>query len=82
MHSHRWIKGPVHSAYNLYFSACFFSQYSIFLSQQISQQCFSIGLSVQPNGAKNGWHQTGRKSPVTFMKEVRESGLLINMLKF
>jgi hypothetical protein len=44
--------GPVHLAYNPFFSAYFFSQYSIFLSQQISQQCFSAGLSAQPNGAK------------------------------
>jgi hypothetical protein len=45
-------KGPVHSAYNPSFSACFFSRNSIFLSQQISQQCFSAGLSAQPNGSK------------------------------
>jgi hypothetical protein len=38
--------GPVHPAYNPYFSACFFQ----FLSQQISQQCFSAGLSAQTNG--------------------------------
>jgi hypothetical protein len=37
-------KGPVHLAYNLSYSACFFSQNSIFLSQKISQQCFSAGL--------------------------------------
>jgi hypothetical protein len=43
--------GPVHPAYNMFFSACFFSWNSIFLSQQISQQCFSAGLSAQPNGA-------------------------------
>jgi hypothetical protein len=42
---------PVHSAYNPSFLACFFSRNSIFLSQQISQQCFSAGLSAQPNGA-------------------------------
>jgi hypothetical protein len=43
--------GHVHSAYNLSFSAYFFSRNSIFLSQQISQQCFSAGLSAQPNGS-------------------------------
>jgi hypothetical protein len=43
--------GPVHPAYNSSFSACFFSRNSIFLSQQISQQCFSAGLSAQQNGA-------------------------------
>jgi hypothetical protein len=43
--------GPVHPAYNPSFSACFFNWNSIFLSQQISQQCFSTGLSAQPNGA-------------------------------
>jgi hypothetical protein len=43
--------GPVHPAYNPYFSACFFSWNSVFLSQQINQQCFSAGLSAQPNGA-------------------------------
>jgi hypothetical protein len=42
---------PVQPAYNPSFSACFFSQNSIFFSQQISQQCFSAGLSAQPNGA-------------------------------
>jgi hypothetical protein len=42
---------PVHPAYNPFFSACFFSRNSIFLSQQISQPCFSAGLSAQPNGA-------------------------------
>jgi hypothetical protein len=42
---------PVHPAYNPYFSACFFSRNSVFLSQQISHQCFSAGLSAQPNGA-------------------------------
>jgi hypothetical protein len=40
---------PVRPAYNLYFSACFFNRNSVFLSQQISQQYFSIGLSAQPN---------------------------------
>jgi hypothetical protein len=48
----RGAKGPVHLAYNSSFSACFFSRNNIFLSQQISQQCFSVGLSIQPNGAK------------------------------
>jgi hypothetical protein len=43
--------GVVYPAYNPYFSACFFSRNSIFLLQQISQQCFSVGLSAQPNGA-------------------------------
>jgi hypothetical protein len=43
--------GPVHPAYNLYFLTCFFSRNSVFLSQQISQQCFSASLSAQPNGA-------------------------------
>jgi hypothetical protein len=43
--------GPIHPAYNPYFSACFFSWNSNFLSQQISQQRFSAGLSAQPNGA-------------------------------
>jgi hypothetical protein len=42
--------GHVHPAYNPSFSACFFSRNSIFLSQQISQPCFSAGLSAQPNG--------------------------------
>jgi hypothetical protein len=43
--------GHAHPAYNPSFSACFFSQNSIFLSQQISQQCFSAGLLAQPNEA-------------------------------
>jgi hypothetical protein len=52
-HGHPWLIdiGSVHPAYNSSFSACFFSWNSIFLSQQISQQCFSVGLSAQPNGA-------------------------------
>jgi hypothetical protein len=45
-------KGSVYLAYNSIFSAYFFSQNNIFLSQQISQQCFSAGLSAQPNGVK------------------------------
>jgi hypothetical protein len=36
--------GPVHLAYNPSYLAYFFSQNSIFLSQKISQQCFSVGL--------------------------------------
>jgi disease resistance protein RPM1 len=36
--------GHVHLAYNPSYSACFFSRNSIFLSQKISQQCFSAGL--------------------------------------
>jgi hypothetical protein len=36
--------GSVHLAYNPSYSACFFSQNSIFLSKKISQQCFSSGL--------------------------------------
>jgi hypothetical protein len=44
--------GRVHPAYNPYFSSCFFSRNSVFLSQQISQQYFLAGLSAQPNGAK------------------------------
>jgi hypothetical protein len=43
---------PVHLAYNPSFSACFFIRNNIFLSQQISQHCFSAGLSAQPNGAE------------------------------
>jgi hypothetical protein len=49
--SGRPLNGPVHPAYNPYFSACFFIRNSVFLSQQISQQCFSAGLSAQPNKA-------------------------------
>jgi hypothetical protein len=49
--SGRPLNGPVHPAYNPYFLACFFSRNSVFLSQQISQQYFSAGLSAQPNGA-------------------------------
>jgi hypothetical protein len=39
---------PVHPAYNPYLLAYFFSRNSIFLSQQINQQCFSADLSAQP----------------------------------
>jgi hypothetical protein len=60
-----------------------FSVETIFFSHnKLANSVFSVGLSAQLNGAKNGWHQTGRKSPVTFVKEVRESGLQANMLKF
>jgi hypothetical protein len=40
----------IHSVYNSSFSACFFNRNNVFLSQQISQQYFSAGLSAQPNG--------------------------------
>jgi hypothetical protein len=46
------LQGPVYSAYNPSFAVCFFSRNSIFLSQQISHQSFSAGLSAQPNGSK------------------------------
>jgi hypothetical protein len=39
--------GAVHPAYNPYFSACFFNQNNVFLSQQISQQYFSAGLGAE-----------------------------------
>jgi hypothetical protein len=41
---HHTYYGPVHLAYNPSYLACFFSRNSIFLSQKISQQCFSAGL--------------------------------------
>jgi hypothetical protein len=41
--------GPVHPAYNPSFLAYFFSQNSIFLSQKISRNSISAGLSAQPN---------------------------------
>jgi hypothetical protein len=56
---------PVRPAYNPSFLACFFSQNSIFLSQQISQQCFSADLSAQPNGA-NILFRIGSKKKVHF----------------
>jgi hypothetical protein len=58
-------EGPVYPAYNPSFSAYFFSQNSIFLSQQISQQRFSAGLSAQPNGPKSKvpWQNQDFKSP-------------------
>jgi hypothetical protein len=59
----RYDIGPVHPAYNPYFSACFFSRNSVFLSQQINQQCFSAGLSAQPNGAIVG-NENGNDIPV------------------
>jgi hypothetical protein len=46
--------GPVHPAYNPYFQLIFFSRNNIFLSQQISQQCFLADLSAQPNGVPSG----------------------------
>ena len=41
--------GPVHLSYNPYFSACFFSQNSIFLSQQISRESISICFFSEAN---------------------------------
>jgi hypothetical protein len=41
------------------FQLVFFSRNSIFLSQQISQQCFSAGLSAQPNGANINYTEYG-----------------------
>jgi hypothetical protein len=38
--------GPVYPAYNPYFSSRFFSRNSVFLLQQINQQCFLAGLSA------------------------------------
>jgi hypothetical protein len=55
VHTEQHNAGPVHPAYNPSFSACFFSRNGIFLSQQISQQYFSAGLSAQPNGAAALW---------------------------
>jgi hypothetical protein len=54
-------QGSVHPAYNPSFSACFFSQNSIFLSQQISQQYFSADLSAQPNGAQVSYACAGNE---------------------
>jgi hypothetical protein len=51
--THVMVNGSVHPAYNPSFSACFFSRNSIFLSQQISQQCFSAGLSVLYPSSEN-----------------------------
>jgi hypothetical protein len=38
-------EGHVHPAYNPSFSAYFFSRNNIFLSQQISQRCFSASTA-------------------------------------
>jgi hypothetical protein len=57
--------GSVHPACNPYFSACFFSQNSVFLSQQISQQCFSASLSALLNGA---YHIHGTPQEITIAK--------------
>jgi hypothetical protein len=48
------IKCPVHPAYNPSFSACFFSQNNIFLSQQISQVFFSQLISTAKRGQRYG----------------------------
>ena len=42
--------GPVRFSYNPYFSACFFSQNSVFLSQQISQNNVSTYFFSEANG--------------------------------
>jgi hypothetical protein len=59
--------GLVHLTYNSSFLTCFFSWNIVFLSQQISQQCFSAGLSAQPNGTNvnvstASWWLTGTAS--------------------
>jgi hypothetical protein len=61
--------GHVHPAYNPSFSACFFSQNSVFLSQQIS--VFSAGLSAQSNGTNVG-HDTAAPKDGHFFPERRE----------
>jgi hypothetical protein len=40
----------VHLAYNPFYSACFFNRNSIFFSQKISEQCFSVGLYLTLRG--------------------------------
>jgi hypothetical protein len=42
--------GPIHLAYNPSYSACFFNQNSIFLSQKISQQCFQPAYNSSRTG--------------------------------
>jgi hypothetical protein len=42
--------GPVRLSYNSYFSTCFFSRNSVFLSQQISEQYFQPWLFSEANG--------------------------------
>jgi hypothetical protein len=59
--------GSVHLAYNPSFSACFFSRNSVFLSSQISQQCFSAGLSAQPNGANVVMCTAVANSPICYL---------------
>jgi len=44
-------KGPVRWSYNPYFSACFFSRNSVFLSQQISRNSISTCFFSEANGA-------------------------------
>jgi hypothetical protein len=62
--------GPVHPAYNPYFSAYFFSQNNIFLSQQISVS--SADLSTQPNGGlQMGRTPAGPSSFVRVMATVQ-----------
>jgi hypothetical protein len=60
------IQKLIFSAYNPYFSAYFFSQNSILLSQQISQPCFSAGLISAAHrgrssrrGRRDGWDGSG-----------------------
>jgi hypothetical protein len=73
--------GSVHPAYNPSFSACFFSRNSIFLSQQISQQCFPVGLSAQPNGAMiQSWIGHESKDKCGCVKRVISSSLSPNII--
>jgi len=47
------VVGPVRLCYNPYFSACFFSRNSIFLSQQISQNSVSACFFSEAKEAKS-----------------------------
>ena len=50
-------KGPICSSYNPSFSACFFSQNNIFLSQQISRNSVSACFFSEANEAKDKVHE-------------------------
>jgi hypothetical protein len=72
-----WLFGACSPAYNPSFSTYFFSRNNIFLSHQISQQCFPAGLSAQPNGALVGSRSLppSRSLRHTFMVSVLDTTL-------
>ena len=61
--------GHVRLSYNPYFSACFFSRNSVFLSQQISRNSVSACFSakrMRPMRSKTGEESSGKVVPLQY----------------